>query len=82
MPIRKDDVVLVTRGSFKGQSGKVLECYRKKYCIHIEKIAREKVNGASVPIPIHPSNVQITKLYMDKDRKALLERKVKHKIVA
>lgn len=28
-----------------------------------------------VPVPIHPSNVQITKLKLDKDRKDLLERK-------
>lgn len=28
-------------------------------------------------IPVHPSNVQIIKLHMDKDRKALLARKAK-----
>ena len=31
--------------------------------------------GAVFNLPIHPSNVVITKLKMDKDRKALLERK-------
>lgn len=28
-----------------------------------------------VPVPLHPSNVVITKLKLDKDRKDLLERK-------
>jgi large subunit ribosomal protein L26e len=39
---------------------------------------KEKANGAQVNVPIHPSNVQITKLKLDKDRKDLLERKKVH----
>jgi large subunit ribosomal protein L26e len=74
--------VLIVRGSHKGHAGKVTTCYRKKFVIHVEKITREKVNGASIPVPIHPSNCVITQLKLDKDRKALLERKVKHKVVA
>ena len=31
--------------------------------------------GSQVQIPIHPSNCVITSLKLDKDRKALLERK-------
>jgi len=49
--------------------------YRKKYVIHIERVHREKTNGATVPIGIHPSNVIITKIKTDKQRSALLERK-------
>ncbi|KAJ3369793.1 hypothetical protein HDU91_006849 [Kappamyces sp. JEL0680] len=45
MPIRKDDEVLIVRGSHKGHSGRVTECYRRKFVIHIDKIVREKVNG-------------------------------------
>ena len=33
------------------------------------------LTGATVQIGIHPSKVVITKLKLDKDRKALLERK-------
>jgi large subunit ribosomal protein L26e len=75
MPIRKDDEVTIVRGAFKGREGKVVTVYRKKWIIHIERVTKEKTNGASVPIPIHPSKVMITKLKMDKDRKDLLERK-------
>ncbi|XP_070540181.1 large ribosomal subunit protein uL24-like [Ptychodera flava] len=76
MPIRKDDEVQVTRGHYKGaQTGKVVQVYRKKMVIYIERIQREKANGASVHVGIHPSKVVITKLKLDKDRKRILERK-------
>lgn len=75
VPVRKDDEVSVVRGTFKGREGKVVQVYRKKWVIHIERITREKVNGATVNVGIDPSKVVITKLKIDKDRKALLERK-------
>eukprot|EP00124_Ichthyophonus_hoferi_P002639 Ihof_evm7s188 gene=Ihof_evmTU7s188 len=55
MPVRKDDEVTVTRGRFKGQTGKVTEVYRRKWVIHIERIQREKANGATVDIGIDAS---------------------------
>merc|ERR1719389_1223826 len=75
MPIRKDDEVLVVRGSHRGREGKVIQVYRKKYVIHIERVTREKSNGSTVNVGIHPSNVAITKLKLDKDRRAILDRK-------
>ncbi|KAH7435695.1 hypothetical protein KP509_06G075600 [Ceratopteris richardii] len=77
VPVRKDDEVHVVRGTFKGREGKVVQVYRRKWVIHIERITREKVNGATVNVGIDPSKVVITKLKLDKDRKALLERKGK-----
>jgi large subunit ribosomal protein L26e len=65
---------LITRGSNKGREGKVISVYRLKYVIHIERVSREKSNGQSVPLGIHPSNVTITKLKLDKDRESILER--------
>ncbi|KAK9811693.1 hypothetical protein WJX72_008509 [[Myrmecia] bisecta] len=75
VPVRKDDEVSVVRGTYKGREGKVVTVYRKKWVIHVERITREKVNGATVNVGIDPSKVVITKLKIDKDRKALLERK-------
>merc|ERR1712139_95461 len=75
MPIRKDDEVIVVRGSNKGREGKVIQVYRKKYVIHIERVTREKSNGSTVNVGIHPSNAVITKLKLDKDRRSILERK-------
>ena len=77
MPIRKDDEVSVVRGTFKGREGKVVQVWRKKYVIHIERITREKANGATVNVGINTSNCVITKLKLDKDRKKILERKDK-----
>ena len=44
LPIRKDDEVMVVRGHFKGQqTGKVVQVFRKKFVIHVERMQREKV---------------------------------------
>lgn len=77
VPVRKDDEVQVVRGTFKGREGKVVQVYRRKWVIHVERITREKVNGSTVNVGIHPSKVVVTKLKLDKDRKALLDRKAK-----
>nr|DAD31890.1 TPA_asm: hypothetical protein HUJ06_010741 [Nelumbo nucifera] len=63
VPVRKDD--------------EVVQVYRRKWVIHIERITREKVNGSTVNVGINPSKVVITKLKLDKDRKSLLDRKAK-----
>eukprot|EP01138_Halocafeteria_seosinensis_P014247 gb/GECG01014546.1/.p1 GENE.gb/GECG01014546.1/~~gb/GECG01014546.1/.p1 ORF type:complete len:143 (+),score=19.42 gb/GECG01014546.1/:1-429(+) len=75
MPIRKDDEVTVVRGQYKEREGKVKTVYRKKFVVHIERFTREKANGAPVQVGFHPSNLVITKLKLDKDRKNILERK-------
>ncbi|KAL2018777.1 hypothetical protein VTK56DRAFT_405 [Thermocarpiscus australiensis] len=74
IPIRKDDEVMIVRGLNKDKEGKVTSVYRLKYVIHVERVTREKANGQSVPIGIHPSNVVITKLKLDKDRENILAR--------
>lgn len=76
LPIRKDDEVQIVRGKHAKEAvAKVTSVYRRRYCIHVDRIIKEKTNGAQVQVPIHPSKVQITKLKLDKDRKALIERK-------
>merc|ERR1711862_954165 len=75
VPIRRDDEVMIVRGHYHDREGKVTQCYRLKWRIHVERVTRDKSNGQTVPFPIHPSKVVITKLKLDKDRKALLDRK-------
>ena len=53
-----------------------MQVYRKKWVIHVERLTKDKVNGASYHIGYDPSKVVITKLKLDKDRKALLDRKL------
>lgn len=74
IPIRKDDEVQIVRGQNKDKEGKVTSVYRLKYLIHVERVTREKTSGQSVPLGVHPSKVVITKLKLDKDREAILER--------
>lgn len=83
MPIRKDDEVQVVRGHYKGQQvGKVVQVYRKKWVMYIERIQREKANGATVYVGINSSKVVIVKLKMNKDRKKILERRAKGRLAA
>ncbi len=78
MPIRRDDEVTVVRGARSKQpaaEGKVVAVNRKRFSVHIERVQRDKVSGNPVFVPIHPSNLVITKLKIDKDRADLLKRK-------
>ncbi|KAI5479899.1 60S ribosomal protein L26B [Pseudohyphozyma bogoriensis] len=75
IPVRKDDEVKIVRGTYKGREGKVTQVYRKKWVIHVDRVHREKGNGATVPIGVSASNVVVTALKLDKDREGLLSRK-------
>ena len=67
---------MVMRGDRKGSEGKVTQVDRKKYRLFIEGATREKVDGTTINVPIHPSKVMITRLNLDdKWRKKTLERK-------
>ena len=77
IPVRKDDEVKVMRGKHKDVAGKVTAVYRKKYVIHIDRVVRDKANGQQIPIGLDASKVVITKLKLDKSRKAILQRKDK-----
>ena len=74
IPVRKGDEVKIVRGIKK--AGKVTTVYRKKWCIHVEKVTKDKANGQSINLPIHPSNCIITSLNLqNQSRKDILERK-------
>jgi large subunit ribosomal protein L26e len=75
LPVRRDDEVLIVRGSFKDTKGKVNQAYRKRYCLYIEKVTKLRKNGATIRIPIDASNVVLTKLKLTPDREDLIRRK-------
>ena len=74
VPIHKEDEVKVLVGHNK-TTGKVTAVRRARYVINIDKLTRTKANGQAVPIPVRPSNVEITKLFLNKDREEMLKRK-------
>ncbi len=75
IPVCKGDTVYITRGAFRDSEGDVIAVDMKNYKLHIENITIEKVDGTAVPFPIPPSNVMITKLKIDKNREAVIDRK-------
>lgn len=74
LPIRKNDEVKILKGKARNKTGKITCCYRKRWCVYVDKVTRDKQNGQPVNIPIKPSYCVIEKLHLDKDRKDLLER--------
>ncbi|MCX8204074.1 MAG: 50S ribosomal protein L24 [Candidatus Nezhaarchaeota archaeon] len=76
LPLRKGDTVMVMRGDFKGVMGKVVEVDTSKLRVHVEGVMDEKMDGTKYYVPIHPSNLLITKLDLsDKARRAVIERR-------
>ncbi len=76
LPVRSGDSVRIMRGDHKGIEGKITRVDRAKYRIYVEGLTREKVDGTTIFVPIHPSKVMITRLNLeDKWRKRILERK-------
>ncbi len=69
LPLRTKDYVKVMRGSFKGISGEISEIDFKNYKIHINGVQKKKVDGSEVRIAIDPSNVMITSLYLEDDKR-------------
>lgn len=83
LPVRRGDIVRVMRGDHKGFEGRVSSVDRKKYRIYIEGLTREKVDGTTIFVPVHPSKVMITKLNLDdKWRRKILEERKKVKKAA
>jgi large subunit ribosomal protein L26e len=79
LPIRKDDRVKIVAGSKArdgGFEGKVVNVYRKKFKIHIEGLTKTNSRERrEVFVPVDPSNVIITNVKMDKNRKEKIEAK-------
>jgi len=74
--VREGDTVTIIRGNFAGVEGKVTRVDTKKFFLYIEGVTRERTDGTSVPVPIHPSKVMIKNLNLgDKRRKKILERR-------
>jgi len=75
-PVRTGDTVRIMRGDHKGFEGKISRVDLKSYSIYVEGLTREKVDGTTIFVPVHPSKVIVTHLNLDdKWRKEILETK-------
>ena len=79
IPVRTGDEVIIVRGEFRKERGKVTKVDMKKLKIYIDSAKRKKVSGQEVEAAIDPSNAMITKLDADdKKRQKFLRRKGLH----
>jgi len=76
IPIRKDDIVKIIKGKFKGKQGKVLLVKIKREKIYIEGINVKKQEGSKVNVPLRAANLQIIELYLE-DKKRMKKSEVK-----
>ena len=78
LPVRKNDVIRILRGSWAGHEGKVVEVDLKRMRIFVEGVTIKRADGTPRYYPIHPSKVMIVKLDLsDPKRKEIIERKRK-----
>ena len=68
LPVKTGDSVTIMRGKYAGRSGKINKVNPQKQRVYVDKIMRGKTDKTEIPVPIHPSNLMITK-YVTKDRK-------------
>jgi large subunit ribosomal protein L24 len=63
------DTVEVQRGDFAGETGEVATVDLKKAVVHVEGVTLEKADGEEVPRPLDASNLLVTKLDLEDDRR-------------
>lgn len=72
--LKKGDKAKILRGIFSGHEGKITEVNMKNLLIKVEGATIKKTDGSEIQQPVKPSNVMITDLKMDNNRKRILER--------
>ena len=76
-PVRKGDSVEIVRGDFRGTEGKVEGVDLGGRRIIKKETSSQKQDGSKLYQPIHPSNLVLTEIYLDDERRnQALNRKV------
>jgi len=78
-PLRKGDTVSIMKGDFKDKSEKINRVSLRKYKIYIEGVTRKKVDGSDVQVPIDPSNLLITDLNVEDEKRLKALKRTKGK---
>ena len=63
------DTVEVMRGDHAGTEGEVLRVNLSDAVVHVEEVTVEKADGEEVAYPIDASNLRITNIDLDDDRR-------------
>jgi large subunit ribosomal protein L24 len=67
--VNAGDTVEVLRGDHAGEEGEVLDVDLTDAVINVEDVTIEKTDGEEVPRPLDTSNVRVTELNLDDDRR-------------
>ncbi|WP_436344125.1 50S ribosomal protein L24 [Natronorubrum sp. FCH18a] len=67
--VNAGDTVEVMRGDDAGEEGEVLRAILEDGTIHVEGVTVETADGEEVPRPLAPSNVRITDLDLEDERR-------------
>ncbi|MCL4372509.1 50S ribosomal protein L24 [Candidatus Parvarchaeota archaeon] len=67
--LKKGDTVLITRGKFKGNQGKIDKVYTKQLKVSIDSAKNVTKKGNKVPFKIRPSALTITDLNLSDARR-------------
>jgi large subunit ribosomal protein L24 len=75
VPVKTGDTVKISTGQFKGKTGKITKVCLPRTFIHVEGATVKRADGTDAFYPVHPSNVEITKLDLsDKKRAEKIEK--------
>ncbi len=69
IPVRSGDEVVIQRGTFAKQKGKILDVNVKKSKVTIEGVTRKKADGTKINVYFNPSKLQIISLKLDDSRR-------------
>ncbi|WP_135828259.1 50S ribosomal protein L24 [Halorussus halobius] len=67
--VNAGDTVEVLRGDFAGEEGEVVDVDLRDAVVHVEDVTLEKADGEEVPRPLDASNLRVTDLDLDDDRR-------------
>ena len=63
------DTVEVQRGDYAGEEGEVVNVDLRSTDIHVEDVTQETADGEEVPRPLDASNLVVTELDLEDDRR-------------
>ena len=63
------DTVEVLRGDFAGDEAEVVNVDLRDGVVHVEEVIQETAEGEEVPRPLDASNLRVTELDLDDDRR-------------
>ncbi|QSG08520.1 50S ribosomal protein L24 [Halapricum desulfuricans] len=67
--VNEGDTVEVMRGDFAGEEGDVVDVDLRESVVHVEDVTLETADGEEVPRALEPSNLRVTDLDLEDDRR-------------